>query len=144
MKREKSRAGCMTVLIATVAVLGIITVAGLMRWLGGRETETAAPADLPALSETAEVLPEAPPPVPPAAPEAAPAAPPAPAAAPPPPPSAPAAPVVEPSPPTAATTAGDAAGMFAQARERLQAGDYQGARQAALDALAARPGDAGI
>jgi len=144
MKREKSRAGCMTVLIATVAVLGIITVAGLMRWLGGRETETAAPADLPALSETAEVLPDAPPPVPPAAPEAAPAAPPAPAAAPPPPPSAPAAPVVEPSPPTAATTAGDAAGMFAQARERLQAGDYQGARQAALDALAARPGDAGI
>ena len=34
--------------------------------------------------------------------------------------------------------------MFAQARERLQAGDSQAARQAALDALAASPGNVDI
>ncbi|HPT16537.1 MAG TPA: L,D-transpeptidase family protein, partial [Kiritimatiellia bacterium] len=62
--------------------------------------------------------------------------------APPPPPPPPAAPAPEAAPTPAA--AGDAAAQLAQARERLAAGDHQGARQAALDALAARPGDAEI
>ena len=148
MKREKSRAGCMTVLIATVVVVLVAGVFALVRWRGARSAEPVAPVEFP----EAPIQPEIPPvqipelPVPTVS-----APPPAPVptvavSAPAPVPTAP----VPPAPPSpapaapAAPSGGDADALFGQARERLQAGDHQAARQAALDALAARPGDPAI
>ena len=139
MKREKSRAGCMTALIATVVALALAGAFALVQWLGRRGTENAEPVEFPVAPIQAELapvpVPDAPPPPPadlaPAAPAPAPAPDPAPAAA------APAAPAPAPAP----IAAGDVAARFAQAREKLQNGDYQGAREAALAALAGQPGD---
>ena len=139
MKREKSRAGCMTALIATVVALALAGAFALVHWLGQRGTENAEPVEFPVAPIQAELapvpVPDAPPPPPadlaPAAPAPAPAPDPAPAAA------APAAPAPAPAP----IAAGDVAARFAQAREKLQNGDYQGAREAALAALAGQPGD---
>ena len=55
----------------------------------------------------------------------------------------PSAPVPAPAPAATApapAVSGDAAQRLGQARERLQAGDHQGARQLALEALEANPG----
>ncbi|MGD9611498.1 MAG: L,D-transpeptidase family protein [Kiritimatiellia bacterium] len=134
MKREKSRAGCMTALIATVVALTLAGAFALVHWAGQRGTENAEPVEFPVAPIQAELapvpVPDAPPPPPAdlASPAPAPASPPPAAAAN---PTAPAAP-----PPT-----GDAAASLAQARERLQGGDHQVAREAALAALAARPED---
>ena len=142
MKREKSRAGCMTALIATVVALALTGAFALVHWLGHRGTENAEPVEFPVApiqEELAPVpVPDAPPPPPPAdLTPVAPAPVPAPAPA-----AAPAAPAPAPEPAAAAApAAGDAAASFAQARERLQNGDYEGAREAALAALAARPND---
>ena len=158
MKREKSRAGCMTVLIVTVAVLAIAAVFSVVRWAGNRDVGPAEPVEFPDAPIQAEIppvqIPEMPLPVPiesvpaPApvpvqsapAPEPVKTAPaPAPEAA------AAAAPGSSPAPSAApAAEAGDADRLLAQAREHLQAGDHQAARQSALDAWAARPGDAAI
>ena len=147
MKREKSRAGCMTALIATVVALALAGAFALVHWLGRRGTENADPVEFPVAPIQAELapvpVPDAPPPPPadlaPAAPAPAPAPDPAPAAA------APAAPAPAPAPQAEtaapAPAAGDAAAGLAQARERLQKGDHQGAREAALAALAAKPND---
>ena len=152
MKREKSRAGCMTALIATVAVLVLAALFALVRWTQTRGTETAEPVEFPVAPIQEEIppvqIPDVPMPVPV---EAVPAPPPVPIAegpAPAPVPmvsaSAPApVPPPEPAAPPAPAT-GDAAQRLAQARERLQAGDDQAARQAALEALAASPGNAEI
>ena len=148
MKREKSRAGCMTVLIATLAVVLIAGLFALVRWYGARDTEPAAPVEFP----EAPIQPEIPPvqipewPVPTVT---IPAPAPVPVTAVPAPgpvqivPAAPSSPAPAPAP-TAAPSGGDAVALFAQARERLQAGDYQAARQVGLDALAAQPGDGEI
>ena len=151
MKREKSRAGCMTVLIATLVVAVLAALFGLVHWFNNRGAEPAEPVEFPEAPVQSEIPPvqitDTPMPVPV---EAAPAPQPVPVVP------APApepvktveAPAPEPAPapaPAAPPAApGDATALFAQARERLQAGDHQAARQAALDALAARPGDAGI
>ena len=154
MKREKSRAGCMTLLIVTVAVLAVAAVFTLVHVWRNRNVEPAPPVEFPDAPIQAEIppvqIPDTPLPVPiqptpapapvpiqnvPApepvqaapAPETAPAPEPAPAPAP------------QPSAPT-----GDASQLLSQARERLQAGDYQAARQAALDALATSPGNTEI
>ncbi len=150
MKREKSRAGCMTVLIAAVAVLAVAGAFLLVRWIDNRRSEPAAPIEFPAGPIQAEIppipIPDAV--VPPLEPEPAPAVEEAPAAAPEAAESAPA-PTTEPAPSTpppapAAPASADAAPLLDQARRRLQAGDYQAARQAALEALAAAPGKAEI
>ena len=139
MKREKSRAGCMTAFIATIVALLLAGAFALVRWAGNRGTEPAEPVEFPDAPIQAELapvpVPDAPPP-PPADLAPAPAAAPPPAAA----PAAPGAPGA-PAAPAPAAAAGDAAGSFAQARDRYQNGDYQGAREAALAALAAQPGD---
>ena len=142
MKREKSRAGCMTALIATVVALALAGAFALVHWLGQRGTENAEPVEFPVApiqEELAPVpVPDTPPPPPAELASAAPA--PAPVPAPPPVPT-PAPDAAAPAPAPAPIAAGDAAAGFAQARERLQGGDYQGAREAALAALAAKPGD---
>lgn len=160
MKREKSRAGCMTLLIVAAVLLAIAAAAFLVRWYGNRGAEPAPPVAFPEAPVESEIppvrMPDMPLPVPvaePPAPEPVPLASvpapepvptvPAPAEAPPA-PSAPAAPAPEPAAPAPAAAPGDADALMAQARERLQAGDHQAARQAALDALAVRPGDAPI
>ena len=154
MKREKSRAGCMTALIATVVALALAGAFALVHWLGRRGTENADPVEFPVAPIQAELapvpVPDAPPPPPadlaPAAPAPIPAPAPAPkaatkagskAAA----KAAAAAEAAATAPPPAA---GDAAAALAQARERLDKGDHQGAREAALAALAAKPGDSEI
>lgn len=129
MKREKSRAGCMTVLIATVVVALIAGLFALVRWYGARDVEPAAPVEFP----EAPIQPEIPPVQ---IPELSVPTVTTPAPAP--------VPVAAAPAPTAAPSGGDAVALLAQARERLQAGDYQSAREAALDALAAKPGDGKI
>ena len=47
MKREKSRAGCMTALIATVVALALAGAFALVHWLGNRGTEIAVPVEFP-------------------------------------------------------------------------------------------------
>ena len=142
MKREKSRAGCMTALIATVVALALAGAFALVHWLGQRGTENAEPVEFPVAPIQEELAPVPVPDTPPPPPaELAPAAPaPAPVPAPPPVPT-PAPDAAAPAPAPAPIAAGDAAAGFAQARERLQGGDYQGAREAALAALAAKSGD---
>ncbi|MGD9782353.1 MAG: L,D-transpeptidase family protein [Kiritimatiellia bacterium] len=149
MKREKSRAGCMTLLIVAAVLLAIAAAAFLVRWYGNRGAEPAPPVEFPEAPIESEIppvhMPEMPLPIPVADPPAPAPVPtvPVPAEAPPA-TSVPAAPAPEPAAPATAAAPGDADQLLAQARERLQAGDPQAARQAALDALAARPGDAQI
>lgn len=142
MKREKSRAGCMTVLIAAMAVLAVAGAFLLVRWIENRRAEPAPPVEFPEAPIQAEVppiqIPDAAVPLPEPEPAPAPAE-----AAPAPAPAAPPAPASTP-PATASAPAADSAQLLAQARAQLQAGDYQAARQAALDALAAAPGNAEI
>ena len=157
MKREKSRAGCMTVLIVTVVVVALAAAFALVRWYGSRDVEPAAPVEFPEAPVESEIPPvQIPPDMPlpvPTRPAPAPAAvpvKPAPAPepvkiSPAPEPAAEGSPAPVPAPAPAATApapavSGDAAQRLAQARERLQAGDHQGARQMALEALEANPG----
>ena len=160
MKREKSRTGCMTVLIVTVVVVVLAALFFLVQWYGNRGTEPAAPIEFPEAPIQADIppvqMPDVPLPVPvlltpapaPVPIQTVPAPEPVkttsvPAAAEAPPTTTP--PVtVEPTPSTTPPPSGDAAALLAQARERLQAGDSQAARQAALDALAASPGNTEI
>ena len=148
MKREKSRAGCMTALIATVVVVALATLFALVHWTRNRNTEMAEPVEFPVAPIQAEIppvqMPDLPLPVPVGT---VPAPAPVPIAEMPAP--APVPTVSAPAPDRAAAPApvpatGDAAQRLAQARERLQAGDPQAARQAALEALAASPGHAEI
>ena len=154
MKREKSRAGCMTALIATLIVAVLAALFALVHWYGNRGTEPAEPVEFPEAPIQQEIppvqMPDMPLPVPVEAVPAPPPVPVVPATAPEPVKTV-SAPATESAPPPAETAApaapaatGDATQLFAQARERLQAGDHQGARQAALDALAASPGQAEI
>ena len=156
MKREKSRAGCMTVFIATLVVAVLAALFFAFRWMENRRAAPAEPVVFPEAPIQAEIppvpVPETPLPVPvteapapapvPIQPVPAPA-PVATVAAPAPETAAPAAPAPA-APASAPAAAGDAGQLLAAARERLQAGDDQGARQAALDALAAQPGNADI
>lgn len=146
MKREKSRAGCMTALIATLVVIVLAALFALVRWTQTRGTETAEPVEFPVAPIQEEIPPVQMPDIPlPVPVDSVPAPPPVPIAATPAP--APVPTVSAPVPDSAAAAApatGDAAQMLAQARERLQAGDPQAARQAALAALAASPGNAEI
>ncbi len=68
MKREKSRAGCMTALIATVVALALAGAFALVQWLGRRGTENAEPVEFPVAPIQAELapvpVPDAPPPPP--------------------------------------------------------------------------------
>ncbi len=136
MKREKSRAGCMTLLIVTVLVLALAAVFTLVHMLRNRNVEPAPPVEFPDAPIQAEIppvqIPDIPLPVPI---QPAPLPAPVPLQNVPPPDS-----VTTVSPPAPAPT-GDASQLLSQARERLQAGDHQAARQAALDALAASPGN---
>lgn len=159
MKREKSRAGCMTVLIATLVVGVIVAVVAFLHWRGTRGTETAEPVVFPDAPIEADIppvhVPERPALVPPEPAVEEPAPEPAAAETPPAPAPEPAAPATEPAAgePAAATPdavpaeapapadAGEAAATLAQARQQFQAGNYQAARQTALDALAAAPGN---
>ena len=147
MKREKSRAGCMTALIATVVVAVLAAVFVLVHWYNNRGTETAEPVEFPEAPIQAEIppvqLPEMPAPV---AVESTPAPAPvttvaAPASTPTEPPPAPAVAAPAPTPAPVPVPAGDAAARLTQARDKLQSGDYEGAREAALDVLAANPGN---
>ena len=165
MKREKSRAGCMTVLFATLVVFAIGAVGAFLHWRHARTSEPTEPSSVETPESPPSVDPEIPPvqmpdlpvpapapplpqplappppPPPPAPAESAPMPAPSPAPAPVPTPAAPAPESPAPAPPP---PAGDADGLLAQAQERLKTGDYQAARMAALDAWAARPGDPAI
>jgi len=140
MKRQKSRAGCMTALFVTLAVLALAGLFLLIRWAGTSPAD-ASESEAPAPDPVATGAPAAP------APDSTTSADPVPAPAPTPAPVSPvsAAPETAPAPPPlspeAAAQADDA---FATARQRLDSGDYQGAREAALSALEARPGDPAI
>ncbi|HPR68723.1 MAG TPA: hypothetical protein PLJ99_05485, partial [Kiritimatiellia bacterium] len=75
MKRQKSRAGCMTALFVTLAVLALAGIFLLIRWAGASpadasESEAPAPAPLateapaapaPELTASAESVPATPP-----------------------------------------------------------------------------------
>jgi len=149
MKREKSRTGCMTVLIVTFGLTVVGGIFGVIQWHQNRGTESAEPiefpeapieADLPPVSIADMSVPiqetPAPSPVPTQATPAPNAVPtrtvPVEAAA------VPSPPRVAPAPAPRAT--GDAAVLFGQAQAKQQAGDYEGARNLALQALAASPG----
>lgn len=145
MKRQKSRAGCMTALFVTLAVVAIASIVLLIRWTRPKATETEAPTLPPTESVEPAALPV---PTAPAAKKknakavatpSVPARPSSPSSAPA--PDAPPSPAATPALPTPAANPDDA---FAQANQRLESGDYQGARESALAALAARPGDAAI
>lgn len=148
MKRQKSRTGCMTVLIVTVALIVIGGIFGLLRWQSHRGTEEAEPVVFPDAPVEAAIPPvpisevPAPSPVPE---QAVPAPEPVPIqnvnadeaeAA----PLSPAEVVPPPAPIPAPAATGDAAVLFSQAKEKLEAGDYQGARRIALSALETSPG----
>ena len=152
MKREKSRAGCMTLLVVAAAAFAIAAIFALVHWTSGRDGESAPPVEFPEAPVEQEIPPVQIPDMP---------LPPVPTLSTPPPPPVPLLPTPAPDPvkitpaPAAspasqadaspsAPPAGDPAPLLALARERLLAGDAQAARQAALEALAARPGDAGI
>jgi len=153
MKREKSRAGCMTVLFVTLAVCIAGGIFGILRWQSHRGTETAEPIEFPEAPIEAELAPvpisDVPVPIQPAPPPA-----PVPVQSTPAPDSVPTqsvtaeadkTPTSMPTPAPEATVmapaaTGDAAALFAQAREKLQAGQDQAAREIALSALAASPG----
>ncbi|MBR4188966.1 MAG: L,D-transpeptidase family protein [Kiritimatiellae bacterium] len=180
MRRDKSRSGCLAMVVA-LGISALLAAAVAAWWWHGNRgtdgTEPAEPLELPEAPVEGDLppaelpLPDAVPgtspgpesrplPEPPreeATPPAAQAAPEAPALPPPPPlASLPtdgsgtaadaAAPAQPPSPAPAeealpAPSGGDADALFAQARDRYAAGDGQAAREAGLDALAARPGD---
>ncbi|HHX97664.1 MAG: L,D-transpeptidase family protein [Kiritimatiellia bacterium] len=163
MKREKTRAGCMTVFV--VMLIALLIAAAFFLWKLRSSPRTEEPVTLIEFPE-APVESEIPPVVIPDMPEvvaqtvATDAAAPAPAKAPskrkakekaaPPaetPPAAPAqttevaatdATATAPAPPAAT---GDADALMAQAKRKLKAGDHQAAREKALAALAANPGN---
>lgn len=170
MRREKSRSGCLLmVVVLGAAALAAALAAGWWWWNKADDgVEPAAPLELPeapvegdlpaepvpdaAPAEPAPVPEPLPPPPPPAptpqpepeaAPPAAPVDSPAPEAEAPaetvaPPADAAPAPIAEELP---APSGGDADALMAQAREKQSVGDLAGAREAGLEALAARPGD---
>jgi lipoprotein-anchoring transpeptidase ErfK/SrfK len=138
-------------------VLAVAGIALLLQWPRADPADPAEPVEFPADASQIDAPPLSalpPPPAPVQAPaRPAPADPaPLPAPAPPRPPRAPRTTDATPSPPppaapvapTAPAVPGDTDALIAQARERLQSGDHQGARVAALAALDTRPGDPGI
>ena len=138
MKREKSRAGCMTALFAALVVVALAVVFGVVNWFNQRGAEPADPVEFPVAPIQDEIPPVQLPDIPmpetkplAATTPAAAAAPEAPAAA--------SAPTVA-SPPPAANT-NEAASALAKARRKLKAGDHAAARALALQALTAQPGD---
>ncbi|MDD4340616.1 MAG: L,D-transpeptidase family protein [Kiritimatiellae bacterium] len=141
MKRQKSRAGCMTALVATLVIVALVGIGVLIRWTRPQPPETDSPASPPAESTEPAAQPESTTPSPPetSLPGTTPHPP-----APPPPSSAPPAPAPDAPPPFTTAPAADPDDAFAQARQHLESGNYQGARERALAALAARPGDADI
>jgi lipoprotein-anchoring transpeptidase ErfK/SrfK len=168
MRREKSRSGCLLMVVVLGALLAVGAVAGGWWWWTNRPdpgVEPAEPVELPEAPVEGDLpsaelpeLPQEPAPVPAAAepvptpvPEPFPPAVPAvaePAGDVPNPASAGAAATASPFPAPAPAgedlpppSGGDADALFAQARERRDGGDGQGAREAGLEALAARPGD---
>ena len=170
MQREKSRSGCLLmVVVLGVATLAAALAAGWWWWNKADDgVEPAAPLELPEAPVEgdlpAEPLPDAAPAEPALVPEPLPPPPPSlPAPQPEPEAAAPAAPVDSPAPeaeapaetvappadaapaPVAeelpAPSGGDADALMAQAREKQSVGDLAGAREAGLEALAARPGD---
>lgn len=145
MKRQKSRAGCMTALFATLIIVAIASLVVLIRWKRSPAPETDAPA--PPAAEATESAPTTTPTTPPTPKTPKPSATQTPVPA----PSssvstlpAPGAPTATATPTPAATPAANPDDAFAQARQRLESGDFQGARERALAALAARPDDAAI
>ena len=170
MQREKSRSGCLLmVVVLGVATLAAALAAGWWWWNKADDgVEPAAPLELPEAPVEgdlpAEPLPDAAPAEPALVPEPLPPPPPSlPAPQPEPEAAAPAAPVDSPAPeaeapaetvappadaapaPVAeelpAPSGGDADALMAQAREKQSVGNLAGAREAGLEALAARPGD---
>jgi len=147
MKREKSRTGCMMVLIVTVGLAVLGGIFGVIQWQQHRGTESAEPLEFPDAPVEADV-----PPIPisavpvPLQETAAPS--PVPIQATPAPEAIstqtvkadvpPAETVSMPTPAPAAT--GDAAVLFGQAQAKLKAGDYEGARNLALSVLETSPG----
>ena len=165
MRREKSRSGCLLMVVVLGVLLAVgIVAAGWWWWTNRPDSgvEPAAPVELPEAPVEGDLppaeLPELPPepptePAPPATPPLEPLVPAVPAgsgtvaeestapeAGVPPVPAAepPAPPADESLPPP---SGGDADALFAQAREKRDAGDAAGARESGLEALAARPGD---
>jgi len=129
MKREKSRTGCMTVLIVTVGLAVVGGIFGVVQWQQNRGTETAEPIEFPDAPVEADLPPMPISDVPVPIQEV-----PAPAPVP-----------VQDSPkpdavPIQPAATGDAAVLFGQAQAKLQAGDYEGARTLALSALESGPG----
>jgi lipoprotein-anchoring transpeptidase ErfK/SrfK len=145
MKREKSRTGCMTVLIVTIGLAVVGGIFGVIQWHQNRGTESAEPIEFPEAPIEADL-----PPVPiadvPVPGLETPAPAPVPTQTTPAPESVPTRsvpdvtpPVGEPPAPAPAAT-GDAAVLFSQAQAKQKAGDYEGARNIALNALQASPG----
>lgn len=154
MKREKSRAGCLrTLLIAAVVVAAGLAVWAVQRW---RSAPAEPPVEFPAGAPDAP-LPDAPLPVPPEdfAPPAdnTPESPSGGAGGPPAePPATPESPQPEqpvvsspvPPPPPPPPPSGDASAFLADAKAKQSAGEYDAAREAALQALDAAPGDPAV
>ena len=60
MKREKSRAGCMTVLFVTLAAVLVAAVFLLVHWFQNREVEPAPPLEMPEAPVEAKLVDAAP------------------------------------------------------------------------------------
>jgi len=147
MKREKSRTGCMKVLIVTIGLAIVGGIFGVIQWHQNRGTETAEPIEFPEAPVEADL-----PPVPvPVLVQDTSAPAPAPLQSIPAPEAVPTreaqtsvattSPVAQnPAPAPAPAATGDAAVLFGQAQAKQKAGDYEGARNIALSALAASPG----
>lgn len=115
MKREKTRAGCMTVFV--VMLIALLIAAAFFLWKLRSSPRTEEPVTLIEFPE-APVESEIPPVVIPDMPE-----------------------VVAQTVATDAAAPGDADALMAQAKRKLKAGDHQAAREKALAALAANPGN---
>ncbi|HQF21171.1 MAG TPA: L,D-transpeptidase family protein [Kiritimatiellia bacterium] len=157
MKREKSRAGCMTALFAALIVVALAVIFGLVHWFNQRGTEPAEPVEFPVAPIQDEIPPVQLPDIPlpevkasakpdtksAAKPSAKPAPAPTPAPA-----TAPEAAAADAAPESVATeqapaaNTNEAVATLAKARRKLKAGDHAAARTLALQALAASPGDA--
>ena len=160
MKRRKSRAGCLSLLVVLALVAAVAAAVFVIRSAALRRgTDNAGEVDFPsgapeAPLDTPDALPDSAPSPDPAPVDPAPVPPsPAPdgqpsAGLPPPPPPAdqpaqPAAPTPPPPPPPPPSDA-SAAESLAAAKTSLDAGDFQAARLSALAALDAAPGDPAV
>ena len=141
MNRDKSRAGCVTVFISALAVL--LLAGGFLLWKHpwtNPDAESAEPVHFPAGEPEPSI----------ALPEPSPALP-SPSGLPLPPADNPTAIPASPAPSTVAADvaippadASAAAALFSKAKESRDLADYQSARESALAALAAHPGNSEI